>query len=113
MIEKELNNLFQNIISKNYFQGIQWGIQKDKNIFKSKVGYIDLKSRTEIRDDTIYRIWSMTKPIIAFATMILVEKKLITLNDPIEKFLPSASNLKVLNQSDQNNFLDEQYHPDA
>jgi len=107
MIEKELNNLFQNIISKNYFQGIQWGIQKDQNIFKSKVGYIDLKSRTEIRDDTIYRIWSMTKPIIAFATMILVEKKLITLNDPIEKFLPSASNLKVLNQSDQNNFLDD------
>ncbi len=98
MIEKELNNLFQSIISKNYFQGIQWIIQKHEKLYKGKVGLMDLKTKEDIRENTIYRIWSMTKPIIALATIILLEKNKIKLEDPIEKYLNSAKNLKVLNK---------------
>ena len=75
MLEKELNSLLQTLISKNYFQGIQWSIQRDNLNYKGKVGFMDLDKKKPIHDDTIYRIWSMTKPIIAFATMILMEKK--------------------------------------
>ncbi len=107
MIEKELNNLFQSIISKNYFQGIQWIIQKQNKLYKGKVGCMDLKTKEDIHENTIYRIWSMTKPIIALATIILLEKKKIKLNDPIEKYLNSAKNLKVLNKdNDKVNLID-------
>ena len=96
MLEKELNSLLQTLISKNYFQGIQWSIQKDNVNYKGKVGFMDLDKKYPIHDDTIYRIWSMTKPIIAFATMILMENKKIALDDKIEKYIPDAKKLKVL-----------------
>ena len=38
----------------------------------------------------------MTKPIIAIVTMQLVEKKLINLDDPIDKYLTEFQNLKVM-----------------
>ncbi len=96
MIEKELNALFLDTISKNYCQGIQWSILKDNKIFKGKIGYLNLETKKEIQEDSIYRIWSMTKPIIAIAAIILVQKKLINFDDPIEKYLPSANKLRVL-----------------
>ena len=68
---------------------------KDK-IFQDKVGYLDLNDKTPISNNSIYRIWSMTKPIIAIAMMQLVEEKLINLNDPINNFISEFSNLKVL-----------------
>ncbi len=41
-----------------------------------------------IRRDTIFRISSMTKPITATATMILVEECKLRLDDPVERWLP-------------------------
>ena len=96
MLEKELNNIFENVISKNYFHGIQWLIQKENKNYQGKVGCMNLESNESIREDTIYRIWSMTKPIVAFATMILLERDQIALEDPIEHYLPDAKKLKVL-----------------
>ena len=96
MLEKELNNKFENLILKNYFHGIQWLIQKENKNYQGKVGCMNLESNESIREDTIYRIWSMTKPIVAFATMILLERDQIALEDPIEHYLPDAKKLKVL-----------------
>ena len=78
MFEKELNSLFETMISKNYCQGIQWSIQKDNSNYSGKVGFMNCDQSVPIRHDTIYRIWSMTKPIIAFATIILLERKKIS-----------------------------------
>lgn len=60
-------------------------------------GFQDLqdKSRT-MKRDTIFRIASMSKPITAVATLILVEDGKIDLYDPVEKFIPELSNRKVL-----------------
>ncbi len=96
MLEKELNSKFETLISDNYCQGIQWSIHKNNTKYDGKIGYMDLETKQPILEDTIYRIWSMTKPIVAFATMILVENGKINLQDPIENFLPAAKNLKVI-----------------
>ena len=84
MLDKELNILFDKIISKNYFHGIQWSIQIENKSYDGKVGYMDIETKKAIRDDTIYRIWSMTKPVVAFATMILIERNQISLDDPFQ-----------------------------
>ncbi|HKO97427.1 MAG TPA: serine hydrolase domain-containing protein [Pyrinomonadaceae bacterium] len=52
------------------------------------VGYQDLESKKPMRADTIFDIRSVTKPITAIAMMILMEDGKLTLNEPIEKFLP-------------------------
>ena len=106
MFEKELNSLFETMISKNFSQGIQWSIQKDNSNYSGKVGFMNCNQKVPIRHDTIYRIWSMTKPIIAFATIILMERKKVSLDDPIEKYIPEAKNLKVLKIINNKNNLE-------
>ncbi len=106
MLSKELNSILEKLILKNYFQGIQWIIQKNDETYTGKLGFMNLETKEPIRQDSIYRIWSMTKPIIAFATMILIERKKISLDDPIEKYLPEAKSLQVLNSINNKNNLE-------
>src|SRR5438552_8885611 len=49
-----------------------------------------------LRRDTIFRIASMTKPITAAATLILVEQCKLRLDDPVDDFLPELSGRRVL-----------------
>jgi CubicO group peptidase (beta-lactamase class C family) len=59
------------------------------------VGKASLKTHRPIRPDTLYRIYSMTKPVTAVAMMQLYEQGLWALDDPITRFLPQLSNLRV------------------
>ncbi|SVA24444.1 uncharacterized protein METZ01_LOCUS77298, partial [marine metagenome] len=92
----ELNLIFQEYINQGKYPGIQWQIAHKNTSYEGKVGYKNLDTKEKIQDDTLYRIWSMTKPIIAIAAMQLVEKNLMKLNDPINLYLPEFSDLKVL-----------------
>ncbi len=58
-------------------------------------GYMDFQSQKPATVDTIYRLWSNTKPITGVATMICVEEGLLTLDDPVSKFLPAFKNQRV------------------
>ena len=51
---------------------------------------------TPMRRDTIFRIASMTKPITAAATLILVEECKLRLDDPVDDFLPELADRRVL-----------------
>ena len=97
----ELNLIFQEYINQGKYPGIQWQIAHKNTSYEGKVGYKNLDTKEKIQDDTLYRIWSMTKPIIAIAAMQLVEKNLMKLNDPINLYLPEFSELKVLNNEEE------------
>ena len=60
------------------------------------VGMQGPNSSTPVNKDTIFRIYSMTKPIISVAIMSLVEDGMIKLDDPVERFIPEFTNLKVI-----------------
>lgn len=60
------------------------------------LGWQDEAARKPIRSDTIFRIASMTKPIISVAALILLEEGVLRLDDPIERWLPEFSNPRVL-----------------
>jgi CubicO group peptidase (beta-lactamase class C family) len=53
-----------------------------------------------MRRDTIFRISSMTKPITAVATMILVEECMLRLDDPVDRLLPELADRRVLKRLD-------------
>jgi CubicO group peptidase (beta-lactamase class C family) len=55
-----------------------------------------------VNTDTIWRIYSMTKPVISVATMMLVEEGLIELDDPVSKFIPEFANLTVFDEQSGN-----------
>lgn len=58
-------------------------------------GYRDISARLPMEKDSICRIWSMTKVITSVAAMMLVEEGRLTLNDPVERYIPELKGLKV------------------
>ena len=93
---KELNSIFEKHVEAGLCPGVEWKITFNKEIYHGTTGYMNIDTQESLQDNSIYRIWSMTKPIIAIAMMQLVEEKLIKLDDPINSFIPEFSNLKVL-----------------
>lgn len=58
-------------------------------------GMADVERGTPVSEDTIWRIYSMTKPITSIAFMMLVEEGLVALDDPVHRFIPEWRNLGV------------------
>jgi CubicO group peptidase (beta-lactamase class C family) len=54
---------------------------------------------TEMNDQTLFRIYSMTKPIVSVATMSMVEDGLIAIEDPVSKYIPEFSNMTVIDEA--------------
>jgi len=59
-------------------------------------GFMDVESREPIELDTIFRIYSMTKPLTTVGAMILYEEGRFQLDDPISKYIPEFKDVKVL-----------------
>ena len=64
------------------------------------IGTMAVCGSEPMRRDTIFRITSMTKPITAVATMILVEECKLRLDEPVDRLLPELANRKVLKRLD-------------
>ena len=64
-------------------------------VYATSAGYADVDRRVPMTLDTRLRIASMTKPITAAAAMTLVEDGLLSLDDPVSKFIPIAADLRV------------------
>jgi CubicO group peptidase (beta-lactamase class C family) len=62
-------------------------------------GFQDLEARTPVTRDTIFRIASMTKPIVGVAMMMLFEEGKWTLDDPVARHIPAFKDLKVATAS--------------
>ena len=60
-------------------------------------GHKDSETSAPITDYTMYRIYSMTKPITSIALMMLVERGLLQLTDPVSKFIPPFGETRVWN----------------
>lgn len=60
-------------------------------------GFQNIDARKPMQRDTIFGLASMTKPVTAVATMILVEEGKMRLDEPIDYWLPELANRKVLN----------------
>jgi CubicO group peptidase (beta-lactamase class C family) len=59
-------------------------------------GMMDFEAASPMEFDTIFRIYSMTKPITSVALMMLFEEGLIRLTDPLAGYIPAFHNVKVL-----------------
>ncbi|MAJ59331.1 MAG: serine hydrolase [bacterium TMED88] len=70
-------------------------------------GLMDKERKKPMGTDTLFRIYSMTKPITAVALMMLYEEGLFHLHTPVHHFIPEWKNLRVYRQGRYPNFLTE------
>jgi CubicO group peptidase (beta-lactamase class C family) len=61
----------------------------------SPLGLRDIERREKVQEDTLFRIYSMTKPITSVAFMMLVEDGLVALDDPVHRYIPQWRDLGV------------------
>src|SRR5437867_1659105 len=69
--------------------------RRGKIVYQESLGMLDKDRGTPMRPDAIFRIASMTKPIVSVATMMLVEEGKLKLGDPVSLHLPELKDLKV------------------
>ena len=76
--------------------GLQLQIaRKGELVHETVQGLADRERGKPVTRDTLWRIYSMTKPITSLAFMMLVEEGLVALDDPVSKFIPEWANLGV------------------
>ena len=92
---------YQAAIDKQLVAGAQAVIQQNGEIILNKRwGYSDLAKQEPLSHDTIFHIYSMTKPITSVAVMILFEEGKILLHQPIAKYIPESANLQAYDPED-------------
>lgn len=64
-------------------------------VYSEAIGVLDPKNGAPMRMDAIFRIYSMTKPVVSVGVMMLVEEGRLQLADPVSKYLPELKGLKV------------------
>jgi CubicO group peptidase (beta-lactamase class C family) len=75
-------------------------------------GQRDIAANLPMQKDSIFRIYSMSKPITGVAMMMLFEEGKWQLNDPVAKYIPEFANLKVYGTDARGNVVqNEQTHP--
>ena len=80
------------------FSSIEWLIYQRGSILDAgNVGYACREEKTPVPDTPIYRIYSMTKPIVSAMGLILMEQGRLHLLDPVAKFIPGFKRPDILN----------------
>ena len=93
---KRVTEMMQRAIDAKTFSGAVTLVARNGRIahFEAQ-GLMDLDSKTPMQKDTIFRIMSMTKPVVGVAVMMLVEEGRVRLTDPVSRFIPELQSLKV------------------
>jgi CubicO group peptidase (beta-lactamase class C family) len=69
--------------------------RRGKIVHTSVLGLADRERNKPLKEDTIFRIYSMTKPITSVAFMMLVEEGLVALDEPVHRHIPAWKDLGV------------------
>ena len=95
-LKEELGRVMRQYVDKNIVAGVNLLVEKDgQEICYCQAGLADRENGKEITRDTIFRLYSQTKPVTAAAAMILMERGKLELCQPVSDFLPSFREQKV------------------
>jgi len=95
-----MHEVMAGYVERGEVPGVVTLISRRGELHIDAIGTKALGCSDPIRRDTIFRITSMTKPITAVATMILVEECKVRLDEPVDRLLPELASRKVLKRLD-------------
>src|SRR2546427_7112768 len=87
-------------VAKGELPGMVTLVAHGEDVQVDTIGVTAFGSNEPMRRDTIFRVTSMTKPILAAATMMLVEGRKVALDEPVDRLLPELAGRKVLKRID-------------
>ncbi len=103
-INRITRHLADNYVTPGKIAGCQTLVARHGQVaYFSTLGCADSERGEPLRDDSIFRIYSMTKPITSVALMALYEQGYFQLNDPVSRYLPSWKDQKVWVGGDADN----------
>ncbi len=86
----------EKLVADNKFPGMLTVVaRRGRAAYAESVGYRDVAAKAPVTEDTLYRIYSMTKPITSTAIMMLYEEGKFQLDDPISRYLPMFKDVRV------------------
>ena len=94
-LEKITAALNQDVADKKLPGAVVMVARKGKLVYSQSFGNLNNAAAGPMQSDSIFRIYSMTKPLASTALMMLVEDGRVQLTDPVSKFLPSFKNPMV------------------
>ena len=94
--ECRIEQVLQKSVDDGDLAGAAAAVWRDGAIEAACAGWRDIGARLPMERDTIFRIASMTKPITSVAALMLVEEGRIALDDPIARYAPEFSQMRVL-----------------
>lgn len=96
--QQAINDIMQQEVDAGQIAGAGYLLfQGGRERYFSTCGYADRERKMPVERDTIFRLFSMTKPITAAAVMILVERGKLDLRDTVSQYLPCFKNQTVWN----------------
>ena len=101
-----LNNGMKELIDSGRLAGTVTMVARHGKVVEfESAGKRDLAANAPMQKDSIFRIYSMSKPITGVAMMMLFEEGKWQLNDPVAKYVPELANLKVYGTDAANNVV--------
>lgn len=92
----ELTRYLEHLTQNGIASGVCLIYLENREIYRHYAGWENVKNQTPLRDDTLYRLYSLTKLYTAVAVFSLVEKGLMGLDDAVSRFLPEFGRMNVL-----------------
>jgi CubicO group peptidase (beta-lactamase class C family) len=93
---QRINELIKRHIDAGTFSGAVTLVARHGRVAHLEAqGLMDIESRKPMQKDAIFRIMSMTKPIVGASIMMMIEEGKVRLSDPVSKFIPELKDLKV------------------
>jgi CubicO group peptidase (beta-lactamase class C family) len=93
---KRLSDRIEEGVKNNELPGAVVLIARNgKLVMFDSFGFRDKEAKVPMTNDTIFRIASMTKPIVSVATIMLMEEGKLTLADPVSRYIPAFADTKV------------------
>jgi CubicO group peptidase (beta-lactamase class C family) len=97
---QRMHDVMASHVASGRMPGLVTLISRHGEIHVHAIGVKAFGSSEPMRRDTIFRVASLTKPVIAVAAMILVEEGKLRLDDPVDQLLPELKDRKVLRSLD-------------
>lgn len=94
-----VNNQMQRLVDEHQFNSVQWQVAQHGKVLSSGSAAIDSSTFTTGAHAPIYRIYSMTKPIVSVVAMQLIDEGKLRLADLVSHYIPAMANLRVLGRN--------------
>ena len=108
----EIRSILDPLVDEQMLPGYYLGVFDEKSsLFEVSMGSTREAGELRPSGDVLYAIMSMTKPIVSFAALRLIDEKRLQLDDPVAKYIPELGSLTVVDEGDLDKVQEELVRP--